>query len=448
MDKPQNRAEDLALFRFGIIAEAVNPRLSPAQRGALVAELASRAHPDPDGVERTFSRPSLDRWIRAYRARGLEGLMPTPRRDTGAIRRHPELFEEAAALRRELPSRSAEAIAEMLYLRHRIRVSPRTIRAQLASRGLSRRALVAEPAVFGRYEAERPNQRWIGDFLVGPWVPYPRIKGSKRAKLVLFVDDHSRLLVHGVWGTQENTRAAQLAFKAAIFRRGVPESIYFDRGAAFIAAPLRRCAAVLGIHLVHSRPYRPQGRGKQERLNRFLRERFILEAEAAGIADLAELNERFLAFAEAVVNTRIHAETRQAPIARFLSAGPPAPPDPARLAEAFRWSVTRMVSTTATISLFSNRYQVDAALVGRRVECRFHPEDLSALSVYFEGEPVGTAVPFAISTHVHPQVPQARPLTAPPSGIDYLGLVLAASTEQTPGAISYRLLAGEEEDEA
>ncbi|MCA1846607.1 MAG: helix-turn-helix domain-containing protein [Actinobacteria bacterium] len=53
-----------------------------------------------------MSRSTLDRWIRLYRAKGLEGLKPTPRSDTGALRRHPELFEEAAAMRREVPSRS------------------------------------------------------------------------------------------------------------------------------------------------------------------------------------------------------------------------------------------------------------------------------------------------------------------------------------------------------
>ncbi|MCA1841830.1 MAG: DDE-type integrase/transposase/recombinase [Actinobacteria bacterium] len=147
--------------------------------------------------------------------------------------------------------------AEQLRIRHHIPVSARTIRAQLASRGLTRRGLMAEPAVFGRYEADRVNQRWIGDFLVGPWVPHPRVARSRRAKLVLYVDDRSRLLVHGVWSFSETTRSAQLAFKAAILRRGVPESVYFDRGGAWVAAPLRRCAGVLGIHIIHSRPYRP-----------------------------------------------------------------------------------------------------------------------------------------------------------------------------------------------
>jgi len=200
---------------------------------------------------------------------------------------------------------------------------------------------------------------------------------------------------------------------------------------------------VLGIHLIHSRPHRPQGRGKQERLNRYIRERFIAEAEAVGIADLDELNQRFSAWCEVVCNARVHAETKEVPIRRFLAAGPPAVADPARLAEAFRWSATRMVSATATVSLLGNRYQVDPGLVGRRVELRFVPEDLTDLAVYLEGRSLGRAVPFTISAHVHPQVPREPPPAPPDTGIDYLGLVLAAAEDAVPGAISYRSLASD-----
>ncbi len=44
------------------------------------------------------------------------------------MRRTPELFEEAAALRLELPSRSAAGIADILWHRHGVRVSERTLR--------------------------------------------------------------------------------------------------------------------------------------------------------------------------------------------------------------------------------------------------------------------------------------------------------------------------------
>jgi len=58
-----------------------------------------------------------------------------------------------------------------------------------------------------------------------------------------------------------------------------------------------------------------QGREKQERPNRFIRERFLTEALAAGITDFDQLNDRFTAWAESSANTRIHAETGEQPIA-------------------------------------------------------------------------------------------------------------------------------------
>ena len=69
------------------------------------------------------------------------------------VRAHPELFAEAAALRLELPGRSAAQIASILYHRHGIAVSERTVRGQLRRAGLHREALAAEPKAYGRYEA-------------------------------------------------------------------------------------------------------------------------------------------------------------------------------------------------------------------------------------------------------------------------------------------------------
>ena len=100
---------------------------------------------------------------------------------------------------------------------------------------------------------------------------------------------------HGRWMSHENTRAGQIVMRQAFVKRGLPATLYLDNGSPLITAPLERTCAVLGIHLVHSKPYSPQGRGKQERLNRLIRERFLLEVEAAGIGDLDELNDLFTA---------------------------------------------------------------------------------------------------------------------------------------------------------
>ena len=98
--------------------------------------------------------------------------------------------------------------------------------------------------------------------------------------------------------------------------------------------------------------------------------------------------------------------------------------------EAFRWSVTRRVTRTATVPLEGNSYSVDPALTGRRVELRYDPEDLTRLDVWLDGRPAGQAVPFVIGRHVHRAVPQAARPEPAATGIDYLGLVAAAHDEE------------------
>src|SRR5437588_4243276 len=114
----------------------------------------------------------------------------------------------------------------------------------------------------------------------------------------------------------------------------------------FSNAWLARTCGVLGIRLVHSKPYSPEGRGNQERLHRYIREAFLAEAVHRGIESLGELNDLFAAWAGQVANRRVHAETGQTPIGRFEAGGPPRQASPGRLREAFRWSVTRRVTRT------------------------------------------------------------------------------------------------------
>jgi len=443
------RQEEIALHRWAVIAEAAGDRLTPGERGALVRQIAARAHTHPDGSSRRYSRGTIDRWLRAWRAGGLDALRPSPRADTGVVRAHPELFAEAAALRLELPGRSAAQIASILYHRHGITVAERTVRGQLRRAGLHREALAAEPKAYGRYEAARPNERWITDVLIGPWVPCPKREGSARARLFLIVDDHSRLLAGGRFFAHENARACQDLLRRAITRRGLPEVFYADNGAPFSNAWLARTCGVLGIRLVHSKPYSPEGRGKQERLNRYIREAFLAEAVHRGIESLDALNDLFAAWAGQVANRRVHAETGQTPIGRFEAAGPPRQADPGRLREAFRWSVTRRVTRTATVPLEGSAYAVDPALVGRRVELRCDPEDLTRIEVFLDGRPAGAATPFITRRHVHRAVPQAARPDPAPTGIDYPGMVAAAHEEAAgPGAkIDFtalgRLTAGE-----
>lgn len=429
--------EELALWRYHLIAEALSPRLGSRERGLIVRRLAGEEHTGPDGQPRWVSRNTLDRWVLRYRRQGLAGLRDRPRSDQGSTRRHPELIEEAVRLRLEAPARSAAHIAEMLSVRHGVQLSERTVREQLQKRGLTRGELLADQRNWGRYEASEPNERWIADVLVGPFVPLPKAKGSRHARLFLIVDDHSRLLVHGRWHPWEKLRSGQEVLHQAILRRGLPDQLYVDNGAAFAGAELARCCAVLGIRLIHSRPYAPQGRGKQERLNRVIRERFLLEVEQTGIASFEELNDRFEAWCQRYLNLRQHSQTGESPSQRYQRAQV-RHPDPELLRQAFLWSEPRRVTRTGTVHFQGNEYQSDLALRGRQVELRYRPEDLSQIEVWFERRQFGNLTPLAIERHVHPQAPPPARPPAEPTGVDYLGQVLAHHEAQETGSINFR----------
>jgi hypothetical protein len=120
------------------------------------------------------------------------------------------------------------------------------------------------------------------------------------------------------------------------------------------------------------------------------------------------------------------------------------------LTEAFLWSEFRVVAKTATVSLHTNTYQVDPALVGRRVELVFSPFDLETVEVRYHDKSYGKALPHTISRHAHPK---ARPETAEPeppaaTGIDYLALTAAAHHEQLrrDERIGYHALYGSIDD--
>ena len=82
-------------------------------------------------------------------------------------------YEKEVALRREVPARSAAQITDIIGRAHGWWLSERTVRVHLARTGVSRQVLLAEPApAFGRFEDTRPNERWIDDVLVGPFIQH------------------------------------------------------------------------------------------------------------------------------------------------------------------------------------------------------------------------------------------------------------------------------------
>jgi putative transposase len=430
------RARAVGLFRYGLIRDAADPRLSTKQRGRLVRALAAREHPGPFGTPVRASRATLDRWIRDWRRGGFDALVPTPRRVSP--RTPAEVLDLAVAVKKEVPERTAVQVAAILRAHRGWAPTERTLQRLFVRRELTTRPDGAAPRAFGRFEAEAPNVRWTGDALHGPPV------GGSKAILFAFLDDHSRLLVGHRWARREDTVRLESALRTGLAARGIPASIYVDNGSAFVDKQLLRACACLGIQLIHSKPAQPAGRGKIEKFFRTVREQFLVEiGSGRELDDLVQLNALFTAWVETVYHRRTHSETGQTPLDRWAVLGTPALPSPGQLREAFLWSEWRTVTKTATVGLHGNHYQVDAALVGRRVELVFDPFDLTHIQVRWHGRATGAAVPHKIGRHVHRKArpDDPAPPAPAPTGIDYLRLVEQQHTTELADRLHYAPLA-------
>src|SRR6266511_2887801 len=262
------RARRIALFRNELVQEVIDPALSSRQRGRLVRDLAGKVHTGPFGAPVRVSAPTLNRWCRWWRAGGFEALVPTPARVEP--RTPAEVLAMAAGLKRENPDRTAAQVVRILRAQSGWAPSERTLQRHFRHLELHR-DVPANSSVFGRFEADRCNELWVGDVLHGPAIT------GRKTYLFAFLDDRSRAVMAARFGFAEDAVRLAAALRPALASRGVPESIYVDNGSSFVDSWLLRACATLGIKLVHSRPGQPEGRGKIERWFRTVRDQFLVE---------------------------------------------------------------------------------------------------------------------------------------------------------------------------
>ncbi len=424
------RAREWALFRYALVRPAADPQLSPRERGLLVRELAGQQHRDPHGRLVRVGRSTVDRWVKALMDGGFAGLVPKTR--GLAPRTDAQVLELAAALKRERPTRSAAQVRRILHSHAGTAPAVRTIQRHFARLELNTRPDGRAPATFGRFEAAAVGQLWTADFYHGP-----KIDGRK-TYLFAIIDDHSRFVTGHRWRLQENTIGLLGALRDAVAAHGVPKVFYVDNGSPLKSTQLLHALAVLGVRITHSRPRRPQGRGKVERAFKTVGDQFVVELstphDAAGtgthVATVTDLDRLFTAWLHRVYHRSEHSQTGQTP----------ARPDPPTLREAFLWQDFRTVSKGAVVSLHGNTYTVDPALAGRKVELLYDPFDLGDIEVRWQGKPMGTALPQVIGRHSHPDVPDTTPVPLTATGIDYLRLVEAGYHQDLAAGINYAAL--------
>lgn len=220
-----------------------------------------------------------------------------------------------------------------------------------------------------RFEKPAPNLLWQMDFK-----GHVAMSGGGRCHPLTEVDDHSRyaLSIEACDNEQETTVRERLTHT---FRRyGLPEAVFVDNGNPWGDALGQHWTRFgvwllkLGVVVLHSRPYHPQSRGKNERFHRTLKAEVLALQQ---FRDLADVQRAFDRWRMVYNHDRPHqALGQQVPSSRYRPSSR-AMPDPLPQVEYDPHEIVRTVSTTKAYVQFKGRlWNVPQAFCGERLAIR------------------------------------------------------------------------------
>lgn len=394
-------AMKIATFRFGVIADFVTGvRLGYGDKERKLAEKSLMTYEIPGSMRTRVTRASMLAWIAAYRKGGfrIEALCPRQRIDKGGFRSMGTAVRmEIKRLKQENPYYTVPVIIKKL--RHsRVIAADEVVNKATIYRFIRLECAPSSPdegVDRRRFEAEHSNDIWQCDVLHGPLVQIDGSPTLKKSYLFAIIDDHSRFIVFAQFYPSEDFNALKHALREAISRRGIPQKFYVDNGACYRSEDLERILACLGTALTHSRPYKPQGRGKIERWFKNIRDSFLplLPPEPLTID---ALNERLDGFVADYQDSE-HSSIGMTPYERYRADLACVRPAPERLIDYFRSHECRRVRKDRTVQLHRKVYEVSAKLIDKTVDLLFHADQPDAIEVQYQGISHGLAVPLDLA---------------------------------------------------
>jgi transposase InsO family protein len=395
----KEQKEVVAMFRFGVISDLVGTlRLEHGDAEKIIHRQSERTWDIPYSNRTRIAASTIRNWVRRYRKSGnqLSSLFPSERSDRGKSRKvDDETILAIVKMKREKPSLPAADLINELHKKDLITpgitLYPSTVYRILQREGVGRE--LAGKTDRRRFEAEYPNDIWQSDVMHGPMV---RVDNKMRKSyLIAFIDDHSRLLPQAEFYLNERLVSWLDAFRKALLTRGLPRRLYVDNGSAFRTKHLERICASLGMALIHTPPYTPQGRGKIERFFRSVRSRFL--SICPDNLTLDEINRMFAEWVANNYHTRLHSSTGETPLQRFGRHIELTRTAPADLEDHFRKEVRRRVTKDRTVSINSRLYEAPTKFIGEQLQLLFHEDRPDRVEIFYKGTSYGFLVPLDLN---------------------------------------------------
>jgi len=290
--------------------------------------------------------------------------------------------------------------------------------------------LVARSGRRGPHRRKRPRKPCVGMMLHQDASPFAWLEGTPDLDLVVTMDDATGEIYSAFLVEEEGTVSTFRALLEVFTAKGLPSSLYTDRGSHYFLTPtageavdkerltqVGRALARLGIE--HIPAYSPQARGRSERMFGTLQGRLPKELSLFGIRDIEAAN-RYIREVYLLLHNDQFAVPPQIDESAFVAC------DPAILADIVCIEHDRVVARDNTVAYEGRTLQLPqsparAHYVKANVKVREYPDGTLAvfhgprrLARYSaQGEEIA-AVPTAKS--VTPCSPPSRTLRAASGG--------------------------------
>ena len=364
-----------------------------------IRNTAKNVFTDEEGKQWQFTWRTISTWLYRYKSKGVTALQNHSRSDKGKTRK-------------VTPEEVLEAINQVLPLfRNTAAINKAAIYRCCIEKGLLNKSQIA-PNTFSRFVNEYEllkddvennkkrlafamqyaNQLWQADTMYGPYVRDERGK-ARQTRLIVFLDDASRVVCHGQFFFNENVDSLVTAIKAAFYKRGIPEQLYVDNGSIYTCREITLICARIGCILRHAPLRDGAAKGKVERFFRTVRLKFL--NRQLDLSSLAALNRHFTAWVEDEYNGVPHASLGMKPIDRFgldLSRIRFLPPDRVN-DELFFTEDARDVYKDNTFSFNALRYEAPVDLRNKTITIRYNRATKDRVIVYYKNDRMGEATP-------------------------------------------------------